>query len=654
MKTKLFSFLSLLVVGLSTAQINISESFETAFPTGWTTTGQSLGFTRNNNTTYSCSGSWLMYTTLYSSNMYSAIYTSAYVSDGNPISVSFQYNRGIGSITGNAYLYYEVNNSGSWQLVSSSSNFNSGCKLVQGTIAASNVPAGASVRFRMQLNMTNSGNVAVYIDNFNASQVLPLSSTEYTFNNTLNNTVGTNPFGSNVGTSFVADRNGNANSALNILNSGTSATIPGLPYGNAPRTISFWAKTNTMQSPYNVTFSYGLGSLGNACGGSFNDSNIDFFGYGSSYNTSAATSNTANTWYCFTYVYDGVNAKIYKNGVLLNSTAKSWNTINNSNIFKLGIGVAGELSFDGAIDDLKIFGYALTDTQISNLYNYNSLENNSLAYQFNFDNNYQDTTGTKSFGSVGNFEADRNGVANKALRLNNLGTFTNLNGIPVGNASRSVSIWFKMYGFNSDNFLFSYGSSTSNQSYGFSLTSNQINNYAWANDLTHTTSIPLNTWKHLVVTFDSATDVASIYLNGVLITSAVKSAWNTSNDVNFYLGASPNSGDFFNGAVDDLKIYNYPLTQTEITNLYNNNVLTASDFNQNNLKVSMYPNPVQEVLNIQTETNLKSIEIYNLQGQKVLEAKQNKINISNLKSGVYMVRIEDENSGVANKRIIKE
>lgn len=642
------------MVSVSNAQINISESFETAFPTGWTTTGQSLGFTRNNNATYSCSGSWLMYTTLYSSNMYSAIYTSAYVSDGNPISVSFQYNRGIGSIAGNAYLYYEVNNSGSWQLVSSSANFNPGCKLVQGTIAASNVPAGASVRFRMQLNMTNSGNVAVYIDNFNASQVLPLSSTEYTFNNTLNNTVGTNPFGSNVGTSFVADRNGNANSALNILNSGTSATIPGLPYSNAPRTISFWAKTNTMQSPYNMTFSYGQGSLGNACGGSFNDSNVEFFGYGASYNISAATSNTANTWYYFTYVYDGINAKIYKNGVLLNSAAKAWNTINNSNIFKLGVGVAGELSFDGAIDDLKIFGYALTDTQISNLYNNNSLENYSLAYQFNFDNNYQDTTGTKSFGSVGNFEADRNGVANKALRLNYLGTFANLNGIPVGNDSRSVSIWFKMYEFNSDNFLFSYGSPTSNQSYGFSLTSNQINNYAWANDLTHATSIPLNTWKHLVVTFDSTTDVASIYLNGVLVTSAVKSAWNTSSLVDFYLGASPNSGDFFNGAVDDLKIFNYALNQTEISNLYSFNMLTASSFNQNNLEANLYPNPVEDILNISLESQMIFAEVFTVQGQKVLESSLNQINLSGLTSGIYLIKITDENNAVVTKKILKK
>lgn len=149
-----------------------------------------------------------------------------------------------------------------------------------------------------------------------------------------------------------------------------------------------------------------------------------------------------------------------------------------------------------------------------------------------------------------------------------------------------------------------------------------------------------------MVTFNSVTDVASIYLDGVLITSAVKSAWNTANNTTFNL-----SSGSFEGTVDDLKIYNYELSPTEISNLYNYNVLSSSDFNQNNLEVSLYPNPVRDILNIEIENDIQSIEIYNIQGQKVLSSNQKQINVSDLASGMYLVRIQDIDNNIATKKI---
>lgn len=562
MKTKLFSFLFILFSSLITAQINVQEGFESGYPAGW----NASGFAPWNFS--SCNGKSL-YADL-NSNTVATIITpgiNPYVSDGNPINVSISHYKSTGAFVGVLRIYYEINASGTWIELKNTQVFNTTCTFLTANIGAGVVPAGSTVRFRFQINKT-SGGVVFYIDDITIVQ-FSQSSLEYSFNNTYNNSLGSNPFSSNAGTSFVADRNGNANSALNINNTGTTATITGLPYGNSPRTISFWAKLNTIQLPYNMTFSYGQGAVSNACGGSFSNTAVEAFGYGTSYNLTANTSNLANTWYYFTYVYDGTNVKIYKNGSLLSSAARSWNTLNNSNLFKLGIGVGGEMNFDGAIDDLKIYNYALDDTQIQSLYNYNTLETPPvLLYQFDFDNNYSDITGNKSFATTGTFAVDRNGNSNSALKFTNTETTVNLENLPIGNSSRSVSIWFNMQTYYTDNLLFGYGIPSANQYYGFSLTSSQINNYAWANDLTSATSIPLNTWKHLVVTFNGTSDVASIYLDGVLITSAVKSAWNTANNTIFNLSSSS-----FEGTVDDLKIYNYELSPTEISNLYNYNSL---------------------------------------------------------------------------------
>lgn len=274
---------------------------------------------------------------------------------------------------------------------------------------------------------------------------------DYRFNNYFTDINGANPFSSNAGTSFTTDRFGNAFSALNINNTGSTATIPGLPYSNSPRTICFWAKLNTMQAPYNMTFSYGQSNTSNACGGSFNGSLVEYFGYAN--NFSASSSNSAGTWYFFTYTYDGTNAKIYKNGTLLSTTPKAWNTLNNNNLFKLGTGVGGELNFNGAIDDLKIFNYVLSDSQISGLYNSNTF-------------------------------------------------------------------------------------------------------------------------------------------------------------------------------------------------------LSVSDFSQNNLKVALYPNPVRDILNVETDLDIKSVEIYNIQGQKVMQSNQKQVHVSDLASGMYLVRIEDVDNNVSTKKIV--
>jgi hypothetical protein len=215
---------------------------------------------------------------------------------------------------------------------------------------------------------TTNGNVLTFTTD--AIEIIQTIA-DYNFDNTYADINGNNPFSSNTGTSFVADRNGNPNSAIEINNTGSIATIPGLPYGSSSRTFSFWVKLTTLYSPYNMTFSYGQPSNSNSQGGSLRGGVIDYFGYNDNL-TSSVLSNVAGTWYFITYTYNGTTAKIYKNGALVGSSSKTWNTLNNSDLFRLGIGVGGEYNFHGAIDDLKIFEGVLSATQVDSLYNYTS------------------------------------------------------------------------------------------------------------------------------------------------------------------------------------------------------------------------------------------------------------------------------------------
>jgi hypothetical protein len=312
-----------------------------------------------------------------------------------------------------------------------------------------------NTQYFYQIEVTNSvGTVSSAIESFTTlSPPAPVTIAEYSFDNTYNNVLGSAPFASNAGTSFTTDRHGNTNGAININSTGSIATITGLPYGNAARTVSVWAKVNAHNSAspfHNTIFSYGAFSGSSAFGCSITNATTMILGYNNNY--TALSTNNLSTWDHYVSAYDGANAKVYKNGTLLGSQAKVWSTVNNSDVFRIGIGVGGEF--------------------------------------------------------------------------------------------------------------------------------------------------------------------------------------------------------WFNGAIDDLKIYNYVLTDTEISNLHANNTLSTSDFSQNNLEVALYPNPVNDVLNIETTLELKSVEIYNLQGQRVLSSNQKAINVSALTSGMYMVRIEDRDHAVSTKKII--
>lgn len=72
------------------------------------------------------------------------------------------------------------------------------------------------------------------------------------------------------------------------------------------------------------------------------------------------------------------------------------------------------------------------------------------------------------------------------------------------------------------------------------------------------------------------------------------------------------------------------------------------------LNISVYPVPSSSIVNITTSKSniIKSINIYNIQGQIIDTLRTPTINISNLESGLYILEIIT-NKGKSNKRIVK-
>lgn len=89
-----------------------------------------------------------------------------------------------------------------------------------------------------------------------------------------------------------------------------------------------------------------------------------------------------------------------------------------------------------------------------------------------------------------------------------------------------------------------------------------------------TTSLTVNVWQHVMVSYNSSTGAAVIYLNGVSDGTATDAAALSYAGARFVLGANYNDvtvtyAEFFNGRIFHPFFYNAVLTGTEAAQVYN-------------------------------------------------------------------------------------
>ena len=115
------------------------------------------------------------------------------------------------------------------------------------------------------------------------------------------------------------------------------------------------------------------------------------------------------------------------------------------------------------------------------------------------------------------------------------------------------------------------------------------------------------------------------------------------------------NGDSFSNTANIYFDYNAPIvTNTATTQVQ---ALATQDFEFNNY-FTLFPNPAKDVLNINTkkDINIHSVSVYDILGQLVLvvpnAANTTSINVSNLKTGNYFLKITSD-KGAANQKFLK-
>ena len=161
-----------------------------------------------------------------------------------------------------------------------------------------------------------------------------------------------------------------------------------------------------------------------------------------------------------------------------------------------------------------------------------------------------------SAGAASYFSTGANGFFNR----------TNATNLPVGNDNYTFALWVNSPGWNASGMISIGPFGSGNESNALRTAGYPILiNYWWGNDFAIGTDAPLTDWFYVVATFDGTT--RSIYVNGVLQGSDNPSGHNVTNS-NLQVGQTL-SGEFFNGNIGQVWIYNFGLTGTDILANYN-------------------------------------------------------------------------------------
>lgn len=298
----------------------------------------------------------------------------------------------------------------------------------------------------------------------------------------------------------------------------------------------------------------------------------------------------ANQWQQLTITKTGGVVKIYRNGNLQLSQAFGGSLTSTSNIMHIGCystatSCTGN-QFSGKIDSVRIYNQALSASEVAALYT--PPQTGGLVSKWSFDTN----TGTTATDSAGSNTATLNGGVSWVTGYDGTGyalSFSGLNSSMTtansvaspGPVDFTLVTWFKTTTAGGGK-LIGFGDSQVITSNGYDrhiyMTNSGTLNFGTYNGSTQiistTNAYNDGSW-HQVAASLSSTGGQKLYIDGFLVASnaayttaqAYTGWWRIAYDNLVGWPSSPSS-HYFNGSLDDIRIYDIALSASEVAALY--------------------------------------------------------------------------------------
>ncbi len=324
-------------------------------------------------------------------------------------------------------------------------------------------------------------------------------------------------------------------------------------------------------------------------------------------NNLSSTDNNAITlgkWQFVTATRSGTNVGLYVNGVSLCVVSCASNdapVAGNTNVY-IGNRPAADRSFDGSIDDVRIYNRVLTQTEISKIYalgNVGVKQNvtrtdrltDGLMGYWTFDGphmlrNVADKSGQGNNGFMQNFTststAQALGKTGQALKFDGVDDYVNVGAPSPLNLTGEMTIatWVYIRNTSTEQPIISYSNSVSNRHQWYLYTHNNKMGYIHGDSFSFTmagdTTLSAGKWQHVaVVRTGTAGDwTVKMYTNGVLDKTSNTAVNPSGTLVEVRLGSTgagliSGSTTYTSSTLDDTRIYNRALSTSEIASLYN-------------------------------------------------------------------------------------
>jgi len=364
--------------------------------------------------------------------------------------------------------------------------------------------------------------------------------------------------------------------------------------------VSLWIKTTASNqsaiiSDFGSNYGFYIQMESSASGGAGKLSIANYYTGGLVYTTAGTVAINDGNWHHLVLVNKTSDntQKLYLDG---NTTPVISQTLGSgtktANAIQVGYytGYVGTYNFDGNIDQIRLFSSALSDSQVTQLYNEKQayitksasdpFGDSSEVSFYKMENNANDSTGSNN-GSASNVTFS----TTDALFDSYSAVFNGSSSIisipqPTLSGGFTLSAWFKTTSSAFQSVITMGGSSAAAGLNIFTNSGNVITSFGNGSSEDYnapTSSVTVNTgaWFHVALSTSglSSGSTVKLYINGQLDDSELSSANinTTSYTSAFSIGGRNLSGSlstYFNGDIDQVRIFNRALEGDEVFKLY--------------------------------------------------------------------------------------